>query len=589
MNYTNSDLGPNTEYALDSLFITNDTDCPVVSYALKLTNLDPFTDEDPSEIDLQYYHIKDITNLEITAQDLGIGNYSFFVLGKTQAAKYIYKEYELEIDYDCTPTNQDVTLTNDGAHVVEMLKNEGTVNMLTYNQMASLFTLSDTDPVHCPLWRFEIYASDGSTDLASNSELYSRLALGSFERNTIPDFPTLTFDTDVTFADVGNTLTKDFTFTIKAIAEGGATATKTVTAKIVVCRYEQISSVNGNPYSYTVGWNYQNKEEIAYALMVASNDSFCNIQTITDLYDNNGNGVIDDATQTGAEDPIRNFIGFDNEDKVVTVDSARALGTKQIWLKFTTVSQAYLQQFSYITRCESNSANIKVNGGDGSNDKFRSRTEYKNQEGRVNVLTYAAIQAFFTVTEEECPIVSIAFYDDDFESPLTSTALVAGDATFEKFGLATVTTNGFQFDTTTAPTDGNTKFISHYIKIVAFAEGGEWDVLRYEVKVQICGQETVSIDSNIVSTYTYIAASTDVSPLDTVILSSFFSSSDPDCPIKTWGAVYNPDVGPSADGQIYLNDIKDAFSTDLRTTVFFDEVNPAQVGVYPAIVGTWKP
>jgi hypothetical protein len=83
------------------------------------------------------------------------------------------------------------------------------------------------------------------------------------------------------------------------------------------------------------------------------------------------------------------------------------------------------------------------------------------------------------VVEVECPIVSIAFYDDSFTSPSASTALVSGDATYDKFGLATVNTNGFQFDTTTAPTDGNTLFIEHYIKIVSFADGGEWDVLRF--------------------------------------------------------------------------------------------------------------
>jgi hypothetical protein len=178
--------------------------------------------------------------------------------------------------------------------------------------MASLFTLSDTDLQHCPLWRFEIYASDGTSALSSLGELYSRLALGSFERNTIPDYPTLTFDTDVTFNDVGNTLTKDFTFTIKAIAEGGATATKTVTAKIVVCRYEQISSENGNPYTYTVGWNYVNNQNIAWSEMVSSNDSFCDIQEISGLYNDNGNGDINAATETAALDPIRDFIGFNN-------------------------------------------------------------------------------------------------------------------------------------------------------------------------------------------------------------------------------------------------------------------------------------
>lgn len=52
LNYTNSPLGEDTTYPLGDFFISNDTDCPVVSYALKQTNINPNTDEDPNEIDL---------------------------------------------------------------------------------------------------------------------------------------------------------------------------------------------------------------------------------------------------------------------------------------------------------------------------------------------------------------------------------------------------------------------------------------------------------------------------------------------------------------------------------------------------------
>lgn len=90
-NYTNSDLGLNTEYPLTELFTSNDTDCPAISYALKQSDIDPFTDEDPSVVDLQYYHIKNIIMLEITAEEAGIGNYTFYLLAKTQAARYVYK------------------------------------------------------------------------------------------------------------------------------------------------------------------------------------------------------------------------------------------------------------------------------------------------------------------------------------------------------------------------------------------------------------------------------------------------------------------------------------------------------------------
>lgn len=76
------------------------------------------------------------------------------------------------------------------------------------------------------------------------------------------------------------------------------------------------------------------------------------------------------------------------------------------------------------------------------------------------------------------------------------------------------------FDTTTPPTDGQTMYVNHYIKIVAFAEGGEWDYLRFEVKVQICGDETVDISTTdsqgnpFTTSYTYTTTRADQSPMD---------------------------------------------------------------------------
>lgn len=78
--------------------------------------------------------------------------------------------------------------------------------------------------------------------------------------------------------------------------------------------------------------------------------------------------------------------------------------------------------------------------------------------------------------------MSYAFYSSNC-NPTNCVALTSSDTLYTRFGLSTVTTDGLMFDTTTPPTDGNTMFVNHYLKIVAFADGGEWDYLEFEVKV----------------------------------------------------------------------------------------------------------
>jgi len=107
------------------------------------------------------------------------------------------------------------------------------------------------------------------------------------------------------------------------------------------------------------------------------------------------------------------------------------------------------------------------------------------------------------------------------------------------------------------------------------------------VAVQICGQETVSA-TEFTTSYSYVAASSDSSPMDTVDLSQYFSSSDNDCPITSYGAVYNADVSPTDEDQIYLSDI-DGNGLSLTTTIFFNEDDPNEIGVYPGVVGTYTP
>jgi hypothetical protein len=199
--------------------------------------LNPFTDEDPSEIDLEFYHIYEYNYIEIKALPPGIGNYTFFLLAKSQAEQYIYKTINLRIMHYCDNTNQALTPVG-GTHVIEVLKNEGVVTLMTYAEMEALFTYDDTE--YCPIWRFERFMPPL---LESEFELPTRfmppllrrrldtlddlLDYDNFEEDTIPDYSSLTFNTTVADND-NEDIYISYYFTLYAEAEGGASATQDI-------------------------------------------------------------------------------------------------------------------------------------------------------------------------------------------------------------------------------------------------------------------------------------------------------------------------------------------------------------------------
>jgi len=140
---------------------------------------------------------------------------------------------------------------------------------------------------------------------------------------------------------------------------------------------------------------------------VTTNDTYCDVENTNMFSDDGGIGGIDAATPYEEDDDIFNYITFSNVAETITIESDVTIGTKQTFFLFESIGDRFMLDFTYETLCDSNSANILVqNNIITGEDRTDTVITYKNQESRVNVLTYANLQAYFAVGESECPIVS---------------------------------------------------------------------------------------------------------------------------------------------------------------------------------------
>ena len=73
----------------------------------------------------------------------------------------------------------------------------------------------------------------------------------------------------------GTVLTVEHSFKIKAIAEGGATVSKDITARIIVCGWEALTLVD--PATLTDSLVVRDGTTLSYTLvdLFSSNDTFC--------------------------------------------------------------------------------------------------------------------------------------------------------------------------------------------------------------------------------------------------------------------------------------------------------------------------
>jgi|DEB0MinimDraft_12_1074336.scaffolds.fasta_scaffold00397_18 hypothetical protein len=117
----------------------------------------------------------------------------------------------------------------------------------------------------------EVLISDGG----NTEDLYDRFY--------ITDRIEATIEMETTFGAEetdGTITTVDFPFKIKAVAEGGAYIWKEFLARIVVCRYEQVTIVTNAVYSDTLQVRQDSGVPYSTDGLFASNDTdFCPVNT----------------------------------------------------------------------------------------------------------------------------------------------------------------------------------------------------------------------------------------------------------------------------------------------------------------------
>jgi len=128
------------------------------------------------------------------------------------------------------------------------------------------------DTARCLIQTYEVVDSSGAT-IASSNSLYSLLLLASRGANI-----GVQLDSTVALTD-GSVVELPSDFKIKATATGGANNAKPVTAKIIVCRFEVLSS--GSTITRTVYVNPLTPTDLSVNDMFTSNDTFCPPRTYT--------------------------------------------------------------------------------------------------------------------------------------------------------------------------------------------------------------------------------------------------------------------------------------------------------------------
>jgi hypothetical protein len=119
---------------------------------------------------------------------------------------------------------------------IEVLKNQASpvTSLITEQELQGLVV--QAVGTRCHTTTFTILKPDGS-EVAATDSLYSLLDVANRVTNDIM------IDSTVALTD-GTVISVDHSFRVRAVASGGASIEKEITAKIIVCGWEQISLVS---------------------------------------------------------------------------------------------------------------------------------------------------------------------------------------------------------------------------------------------------------------------------------------------------------------------------------------------------------
>ena len=113
---------------VEALFVTNDTFCPVNSYAVKMSDASPSTATDPTaEQTLNVW----LDQLEIKLFARDPGTFTFWIQGVTTTGKF--NNQPAELVNTCGPNSQDIWLAVDGADQISVEKNQNPAVIILYS------------------------------------------------------------------------------------------------------------------------------------------------------------------------------------------------------------------------------------------------------------------------------------------------------------------------------------------------------------------------------------------------------------------------------------------------------------------------
>jgi hypothetical protein len=124
--------------------------------------------------------------------------------------------------------------------------------------------------------------------------------------------------------------------------------------------------------------------------------------------------------------------------------------------------------------------------------------------------------------------------------------------------------------------------ITHSIKIIATANGGETATIDLDVLINVCGSgiETVTAADFDDMAFTHVIASTDLKPLNSEDISSKFTTDDLDCPVLYFGIVDISTEDPWHDDNTNLT-LEDFKNNTLYFTGGNDDSTGSVLNFYP--------
>ena len=532
-------------FPIEQNFTSNDTFCPPYVFSLKLDNLAPDIATSPSD-ESSYklvFEGESVNQVVLTEDKLWIyhatiGEFPFYIFAQTAGAKYAYKEVMLSVSDGCDHVFQVITLTNPGTHIVEVTKNTGIIQMLSPEVIESLFTLEN--PNRCLFESFEILKADG-TAVTSSDDLYSRFDIAN--RDTFA----IKIDTTVAQTD-GTVVTVDFDFKIKGTTNGEVSLSKDVTAKIIVCGFEELSHDSAVILDFTLEVDPAAENTLQpIVTLFSSNDSFCPPLSYAIKTSES------DPTNAAANNPTdADKLNFDMSDATTLRLYPELKAEYNFFLRAVSVTGKYAYKPVKLTVvCGLNSQTISL----VDSATLASFSVIKNNPNQFETfITAAQTIALFTVSDSrQCLIQSYEVVNADG-------SVVASDSElYSRLNLAARSTAAIELDSIYSDA-GDVVDVVFAFKVKALAEGGHFVLRDMEVHLVVCSFEVVTVvDSTELFIEQYVDEPVNI---DTALL-PMFTTNDTDCPANrfrlkdsAWNVADGWDASTvsTADYQIFEND-----------------------------------